>query len=223
MFDPRFATGPRPGAAAQGHSFAALLALPGAQPGLPQGPKDQPIDLAFAEKWSEIIQEWSDRYGDKVSGWWFDGGYQHVHFNEAIAERYAAAVKHGNPKAIVTFNPGVRVIHWTNAEDYTAGELNQPLRVIPAGRWLQRSQWHALTYLGDTWGRRNTRFTDEEWVEWARKVTAQQGVLTLDMGPSYDPAKGPVGILAEAQVNQVKAIRAALRPADDAATPTRLK
>jgi len=73
--------------------------------GLPQGAKDQPIDVAFAEKWSEVIQEWSDRYGDKVSGWWFDGGYEHIRFNEAIADRYAAAVKHGNPKAIVTFNP----------------------------------------------------------------------------------------------------------------------
>ncbi len=187
--------------------------------GLAQGAQDQPIDLAFAEKWSAVIQEWADRYGDKVSGWWFDGGYEHIHFNEAIADRYAAAVKHGNPKAIVTFNPGVKVIRWTKAEDYTAGELNEPLQVLPAERWLQGSQWHALTYLGDTWGRRNTRFTDRQWVEWARKVAARQGVFTLDTGPNYDPAAGPVGSLAEAQVNQVKAIRAALRQRADAAMP----
>ena len=191
--------------------------------GLAQGAQDQPLDQAFAQKWSEIIQEWSDRYGDKVSGWWFDGGYEHIHFNDAIADRYAAAVKHGNPKAIVTFNPGVKVIRWTKAEDYTAGELNEPLRVIPTERWLQGSQWHALTYVGDNWGRRNTRLTDEQWVEWARKVTVQQGVLTLDMGPNYDITQGPVGSLAEAQVKQVKAIRAALRPATHATAPKRLK
>jgi len=191
--------------------------------GLPQGAKDQPIDLAFAEKWSEVIQDWADRYGDKVSGWWFDGGYAHIHFNDAFADRYAAAVKHGNPNAIVTFNPGVKVTRWTKAEDYTAGELNEPLQVIPTERWLQGSQWHALTYLGDNWGRRNIRFTDDQWVEWARKVTAQQGVLTLDMGPNYDATKGPVGSLAEPQVKQVKAIRAALRPAAKAAGPERLK
>jgi hypothetical protein len=191
--------------------------------GLPQGAQDQPIDLAFAEQWSQVIQEWADRYGEKVSGWWFDGGYEHIHFNEAIAARYAAAVKHGNPKAIVTFNPGVKVVRWTKAEDYTAGELNEPLQVIPAGRWLEGSQWHALTYLGDNWGRRNTRLTDEQWVAWARKVTAKQGVLTLDMGPNYDAAAGPVGQLATAQVKQVKAIRAALRPETNAAAPKRLK
>jgi len=87
---------------------------------------DQPIDLEFARKWSQVIQEWSDRYGEKVAGWWFDGGYAHVGFNDSIAPIYANAVKHGNPKAIVTFNPGVQLIRWTKAEDYTAGELNDP-------------------------------------------------------------------------------------------------
>ena len=191
--------------------------------GLPEGARDQPLDRTFAEKWSEVIQEWSDRYGDKLAGWWFDGGYEHIHFNDAIAERYAAAVKHGNPKAIVTFNPGVKVIRWSKAEDYTAGELNEPLQVVPADRWLEGSQWHALTYVGGSWGQRNTRFSDEQWVDWARKVTARQGVFTLDMGPNYDAARGPVGQLAELQVKQVKAIRAALRQGAAATGPRRLK
>ncbi|HQI27608.1 MAG TPA: alpha-L-fucosidase, partial [Sedimentisphaerales bacterium] len=69
--------------------------------GLPEGQKDQPIDVAFSRKWAQVIQEWSDRYGDKVAGWWFDGGYKWVGFNEEIAQIYATAVKHGNPKAIV--------------------------------------------------------------------------------------------------------------------------
>jgi glyoxylase-like metal-dependent hydrolase (beta-lactamase superfamily II) len=102
---------------------------------------------------------------------------------------------------------------FSKAEDYTAGELNEPLQVFPTERWLEGSQWHALTYLGDTWGRRNTRFIDAQWVEWARKVIAHGGVLTLDMGPNYDRAKGPVGLLDETQVSQVKAIRQAIRPA----------
>jgi hypothetical protein len=108
--------------------------------GLPEGKQDQPIDLAFARKWAAVIQEWSDRYGDKVAGWWFDGGYDHIHFNEAIAQVYAVAVKHGNPNAIVTFNPGVKVVHHTDAEDYTAGELNEPFGTLPSSRSLGGSQ-----------------------------------------------------------------------------------
>jgi hypothetical protein len=186
---------------------------------LAQGAQDQPIDAAFADKWSEVIQEWADRYGDKVSGWWFDGGYEWVKFNETIATRYAAAVKHGNPNAIVTFNPGVKVVHYTEAEDYTAGELNEPLEVIPTGRWLGGSQWHALTYVGANWGQRNTRFTGEQWAKWVRAVTDKGGVVTLDMGPNYNPEAGVIGALAKEQVAQVVAIREAVRGAGYKPTP----
>ena len=104
--------------------------------GMREGPADQPFLSEFARKWAEVIQEWADRYGDKVAGWWFDGGYQHIDFNGTIAQVYEKAVKHGNSKAIATYNPGVRVIHYTDAEDYTAGELNEPLSVVPDSRWL---------------------------------------------------------------------------------------
>jgi hypothetical protein len=181
--------------------------------GLPEGPKDQPIDVEFARKWAAVIQEWSDRYGDKVSGWWFDGGYErNVKFTESIAEIYARAVKHGNPHAIVTFNPGVSLVHYTTAEDYTAGELDQPFDVLPTSRWLNGSQWHALTYLGSGWSVRDTRFPTEKWVKWVKEVVAHDGAVTLDMGPNQDPQAGPIGSLPDSQVNQVKAIKAALPP-----------
>jgi len=125
--------------------------------GLPQGPRDQPINLVFAKQWAEVIHEWSVRYGDKVSGWWFDGGYQEIHFNEDIASVYADAVKRGNRNAIVTFNPGVRLIRYTQAEDYTAGEVNDPFATVPSSRWVNGSQWHALTFLGSSWGQRDVR------------------------------------------------------------------
>lgn len=191
--------------------------------GLAQGAQDQPIDGAFAEKWSEVIQEWADRYGDKVAGWWFDGGYEWIKFNETIATRYAAAVKHGNSNAIVTFNPGVKVVHYTEAEDYTAGELNEPLEVVPTGRWLGGSQWHALTYIGANWGQRNTRFASEQWAKWACAVIAKNGVITLDMGPNYTPEAGVIGALAKEQVAQVAAIKEALRRAALQSAPARLK
>jgi hypothetical protein len=174
--------------------------------GLPQGTKDQPIDLEFARKWAVVIQEWSARYGDKVSGWWFDGGYQHIHFNEDIASIYADAVKSGNPGAIATFNPGVRLIRYMQSEDYTAGELVDPFDTVPTSRWLDGSQWHALTFLGTTWGKRNTRHSTEQWCEWVRQVTAQGGAVTLDMGPNMDPRVGPIGAIGKEQAEQFRTI-----------------
>ncbi len=174
--------------------------------GLAQGARDQPIDTPFARQWAEVIHEWSARYGDKVAGWWFDGGYAHIHFNEEIAGIYADAVKRGNPSAIVTFNPGVKLVRHTRAEDYTAGELNEPFETVPSGRWVDGSQWHALTYLGSTWAQRNTRYPTERWREWFQKVVTQGGVVTLDLGPNWDPKAGPIGALEEVQLAQVKAL-----------------
>ena len=153
-----------------------------------------------------------DRYGDKVAGWWFDGAYEHVNFNEPIARIYADAVKHGNPHAIMSFNPGIKVIHYTKVADYTAGELRKPLVEVPASRWLKGSQWHALTFIGSNWSQRDTRYSDEQWITWLKAVVAHQGVVTLDMGPNWDPQAGPIGSLSETQIKQVKAIKAACQP-----------
>jgi hypothetical protein len=174
--------------------------------GLPQGAKDQPIDARFAREWAEVIHEWSARYGDKVAGWWFDGGYAQVRFDEEIAGLYADAVKRGNPAAIVTFNPGVELVRHTRAEDYTAGELNEPFSVVPSSRWVEGSQWHALTYLGSGWGQRDTRYPTGRWRDWFLKVVAKGGVATFDLGPNWDPKAGPIGSLAGAQVEQVRSV-----------------
>ena len=127
-----------------------------------------------------------------------------------IARIYADAVKRGNPKAIVTFNPGVKLVRHTLAEDYTAGELNEPFDVLPTSRWVDGSQWHALTYLGSSWSRRDTRQPTERWVRWVRAVVEKGGAVTLDLGPNWDSAAGPIGTFDEAQVAQVKAIHQGL-------------
>jgi len=174
--------------------------------GLPQGSQDQPIDIAFAKQWAEVIHEWSARYGGKVSGWWFDGGYQHIRFNDDIARVYADAVKRGNGDAIVTFNPGIKLIRWTQAEDYTAGELNDPFGTVPDSRWVDGSQWHALTFLGSNWGQRDVRHPTERWRSWFKAVVAHGGAVTLDIGPNMDPKAGPIGSIAKEQAEQFRAI-----------------
>ena len=91
----------------------------------------------------------------------------------------------------MTFNPGVKLIRWTKAEDYTAGELNEPFDVIPTSRWVNGSQWHALTYLGSKWSKRDTRYPAEKWANWVRAVVAADGVVTIDVGPNLNPKNGP--------------------------------
>lgn len=178
--------------------------------GLATGPKDQPIDVAFAHKWTEVIGEWSVRYGGRISGWWFDGGYQRVGFNDEIAVIYREAVKRGNAKSIAAYNPGVKLIRWVAAEDYTAGELNDPLDEIPSGRWVDGSQWHALTFVGEKWARREVRYSAQEWTDWAVNVVRKDGVLTLDVGPNWDPDAGPIGAISAPQLSLLQDVGRAI-------------
>ncbi len=172
--------------------------------GLPQNGWDEPIDEAFARKWAEVIACWSTRYGKKVSGWWFDGGYAHTKFNDAIAQIYADAVRQGNPDAIATFNPGIKLVRHSRAEDYTAGEIDDPRAVKCAGRWIDGSQWHMLSYLGPTWGAGPPRFKDEVVVEVTRNLIESGGAVTWDV-----PIQ-PGGLIPEPFVRQLVALRKGL-------------
>lgn len=181
--------------------------------GLPEGRKDQPIDEAFAKKWAEVIHEWSARYGKGVVGWWFDGGYQHIHFNNAIARIYADAVKRGNPDAIVAFNPGVMLKRWVESDDYTAGEINQPRNTECSGRWVGTSQWHMLSYLGPQWGASPPRFTNEVVTEMTRNIIENEGVVTWDV-----PIQ-PSGLIPEPFVKQLTAVKEGLARPSAPAVP----
>jgi len=123
-----------------------------------------------------------------------------------MARVYADAAKHGNTHAIVTFNPGVKLIRHTIAEDYTAGELNDPFNIVPTSPSVNGSQWHALTFLGSTWGERSTRHPTDRWQSWFKHVVSGGGAVTLDVGPNWDPAAGPIGAISKEQAEQFRII-----------------
>lgn len=176
--------------------------------GFPAEPinKDREMTQQGTKNWAKVIAYWSKHYGKLVSGWWFDGGYQWCRFDADIAILYAKAAKAGNKNSIVTFNPGVSLKRATSAEDYTAGEINDPLTEKISDRWIKGSQAHILTYMGDTWGRHNLRFEDNDWITWIKGFTSKGGVVSIDMGVNYDPEKGPVGLIEKSQIEQMRHI-----------------
>lgn len=169
---------------------------------------DRAINAVAARRWGEVIEEWSRRYGKDVVGWWFDGGYRHIRFNDEIAAIYAAAVKRGNPDAVVAFNEGVKspMRRWTLAGDYLAGEVNEPFRETCGGRWSDDRQWQLLTFAGSSWGRRDCRFTDAQWIDWMRPILKNGGAVTIDLAIDC-----PTGRLDPAQVAQLKRVFSAAR------------
>ena len=188
--------------------------------GFPEEPKDgdRKIVRDAAVKWASVIEWWAEHYGDLVSGWWFDGGYVWCDFNDDIAELYARAVKKGNPHAIVTFNPGIGYKCATRSEDYVAGELPEPFRMAIDSRWLDGSQAHVLTFMGETWGfldeargKSMCRYIDDMWIVWLKRCFRAGCAVTMDMGVNREPTKGRVGVFCQEQIEQFRRLREATR------------
>lgn len=175
-------------------------------------PKGQDPRLeAFQRKWEDIIREWSLRWGPKVCGWWFDGCY----FPDAMYrfpdapnfESFAAAARAGNPDSIVAFNPGVRdpIISLAPAEDYTAGEINDPTLVKCKSRWVDGAQFHMLSYLGPMWAQGPPRFTDAQVIAMTQGIAGKGGVVTWDV-----PITGN-GMIAQPFLDQLQALGKSFR------------
>ena len=172
--------------------------------------KPKGADPRFAEfqrDWEAIISTWSRRWGKNVSGWWFDGCYypdaMYRHPDAPNFASFAAAARAGNPASIVAFNPGVLnpIITLTPEEDYTAGEINEPDKVVCNGRWIGTAQFHMLSYLGPNWCQKPPRFQLDQPGEITRRITDQGGAVTWDLPPA-----GVNGLIPEAFLTQLKAI-----------------
>lgn len=152
--------------------------------------------VEFQRDWEAVIREWSLRWGKSVSGWWIDGCYfadQMYRFDDAPNfASFAAALKSGNPDAIVAFNPGVKVpvIGHTKYDAYTAGEVDLPklAKAVEAchGRWMEcegcKLQFHILTYLGKSWCKGDRpQLPDEQIIAFTRQLTEKGGVMTFDV------------------------------------------
>ena len=160
----------------------------------------------FQVKWEKVIADWSRRWGTKVSGWWFDGVYwpnsMYRHEERPNFASFAEAARAGNPRSIVAFNGGVNlpVISITPEEDYTAGEINDPLSVSCPGQWQDGAQWHMLSYLGERWSGGNPRFSVTQVAPWTAAQVAKGGAITWDV-----PADGH-GLIGQNFLAQLKAI-----------------
>ncbi|MBN1346400.1 MAG: alpha-L-fucosidase [Phycisphaerae bacterium] len=171
--------------------------------------------VEFQRNWEAVIREWSKRWGRHVHGWWIDGCYfadDMYRFEDAPNfASFAAALRAGNPDAIVAFNPGVKipVVCHTKYEDYTAGEvgLSDLPRAIEScgGRWIERdgkkNQYHILTFLGKTWcGGERPELPDEKIIGYTRQITDRGGVVTYDVPIMKN------GLIPQPFVEQLRAI-----------------
>jgi hypothetical protein len=168
----------------------------------------------FQLKWEAVIREWSLRWSNRVAGWWFDGCYwPNTMYRTPEPPNFisfAAAARAGNPESVLAFNPGVvdRSLSVTPEEDYTAGEINEPERLMirrAVAGTVDGVQVHVLTYLGSTWGKGKPRFSDDHINDFCRTIDRAGGVVTWDVPIGRD------GRLSQPFLDQLVLVGKALR------------
>jgi hypothetical protein len=167
----------------------------------------------FQQKWERVIAEWSRRWGAKVAGWWFDGCYYaDAMYRDPEPPNFfslANAARAGNADSIVAFNPGVLVpiVCHSTEEDYTAGEIDDPAKVVCPGRFIEGVQFQMLSYLGPWWGKGEPRFSNEQVINWTLEILRKGGAVTWDLGI------GQTGTLQPAALKQLGALNQGLEAA----------
>jgi alpha-L-fucosidase len=182
-----------------------------------------PPDDRMIANVASVYRVFSERYKEKVAGWWVDGAwlpdYKNSPKRSAWFATLAEALRAGNPDAAVAFNPGLRdFAQYAAHNDYTAGE-SKDLTRLPKARFVDGAQWHGWTYLGHAWGTDGTRFSNATLIDYAQKVLGRGGVLTFEVGTRgfrRESYRGPRietphdGHICPKQVEQLRAVREAI-------------
>ncbi|MDR2704918.1 MAG: alpha-L-fucosidase [Planctomycetaceae bacterium] len=158
----------------------------------PQGAKGLklqfPVTEEFVRNWSSVAAEYGNRYKDKVKGYWVDGSYEWIGYNDKMFKIFAEGLRAGNPDRIIAFNPGVEMKAHSIYEDYTCGEQNSFSLLPTTGRFLNGEQWHILSFLGTSpgnlaasWGQPGICKDTQALAEYVHHVNALGGVVSIDV------------------------------------------
>jgi hypothetical protein len=185
-----------------------------AMSGLTDVNEQHPAPQEFTTRWSEVIREWSLRYGENVHGWWFDGSYNTAGWDDlekpANWSTWAAACRAGNPESILAFNPGTDLTkafsRLTAEQDYTAGEQNS-FTALPAQYPAPDGMvWHILAHLGTFWAKADgPQHSDDAMIAYVRAVHEAGGVVSIEVNVDTD------GAVFAPHLAQLKAIAHAVR------------
>jgi hypothetical protein len=168
-----------------------------------------PVQEDFVRKWSAVAAEYGERYKNKVKGYWVDGSYDFIGYNDDLLGILVKGLRAGYPERIIAFNPGVKMLAYSIHDDFTAGEMNSFELLPPNGRFLDGEQWHILSFLGTTWGQPGTCKDKQELAEYIWHVNALGGVVSIDVLLYRD------GDLDRSQLEVLKSLRQRIAALDN--------
>jgi hypothetical protein len=177
----------------------------------------------FYQNWMAIVSEIGERYGDKLNGWWFDGGqrYYNNHFDNTPGDQgflsapfkeLTLAAKNGNPDRIVAYNSWVKP-RLTEYQDYYAGEGKTGFQGLSDGVFesgpQQGLQAHGCFTFERRWGHIELNSVIAEPKYNLRKLTAKvqtakavRAPLSINLEMYEDGSVSPQSVALLQQLNE---------------------
>ncbi len=181
--------------------------------------ENQAPNPVFLKNWGAVCGEWSRRYGNLVSGWWFDGyklemknAYEDLKKEEFNIDTWVREIRSGNPSAELAFNAGA---HPTLSlctkgrlcphQTFTSGENHGFYEKLKKGKGKALTPgnfpapkgvvWHILLPVSDGWGAgEKSRFELVTLKDRIDIINAEGGAVTLDV-PIAPDGVIPAGVL----------------------------
>lgn len=156
------------------------------------------VSRQFVENWASVMEEYAVRYSSLIKGWWVDGCYESLGYNNELLSIYYNAMKKGNPDILSAFNSGTASFvnadgddtpkKWYENEGFTCGEDND-FTYIFKNRFTDGAQNHLLIPFGEYrdgnicagWCNTGVRRSKEYVADYIRKNNKAGAVITVDI------------------------------------------
>lgn len=164
----------------------------------------------------DVLTEFGTRYGERISGYWFDGWYQSLQaYPEISMERLWKPVKAGNPNRLVAYNFWIYPVE-TDWQDYWAAEVGGIVKLadgqFPSSGPGKGLQYQNLIMADAPWVHskpdtemEKPHFSNESLIEFVKGCKARKGAVTINLGIYQD------GKIGDATMKQMIELRKAIR------------
>jgi hypothetical protein len=154
----------------------------------------------FTQSMTDVMNEFGQRYREKVAGYWFDGCYQCFEkYPDFLFRDLFKVCKTGNPNRIIALNSWIypNVSEW---QEYWAGETASPVK-LPVNGTNERGpgaglRYQALLIMEPYWVQEKVempkpRFTAQELADYIGQCMANGGAVTINLGIYQDGSVDP--------------------------------